>query len=161
MLRLSSTSTDCHPGYYLDRCHPAGRCCCPDRTAAVIDGEESGDCSLLFGWVGRGQSSFGELEDDVGFVESLRIGVVTGIASDDADDHLVLGHIDGDLGGIYLCCSPGKTGWFGAFPNVTMQGAEYPWSPRDSESAPLRPDIWWKNALVGIRHAQDSALFDD
>src|SRR5260370_1711238 len=57
--------------------------------AAVIDGKQSGDCILHLGRARVPERSLGELEDHIGLIERRGTGVVTGIATDDADLHLV------------------------------------------------------------------------
>src|SRR5208337_1233215 len=128
--------------------------------ATVIDGKQSGDRVFHLGGVGVGQRSFGELKNHVGLVERLRIGVVTGIAGDDADDHLVFLQTDGELGGIDLCVLLEKLGGWRLLPNFTHEVAE-DLLPNRIRGVNRSAFIFGgENILVGIRHTEDSALLD-
>src|SRR5271157_2829210 len=128
--------------------------------AAVIDGEQSGDRIFHLRGIGAGQGSFGELENDVSFEESFGVGVVAGIAGNDAHDHLILLQIHGELGGIdFVVHLEELCGLrLAHFAHERTKALGYQGIGRMHRSVFI---LGGENALVGIRHAENAAFLDD
>src|SRR5260370_15055643 len=101
-----------------------------------------------------------ELENHVGLVERSWTDVVTGIASDDADRHLILGQIAGDPGGIYLFSRlhQARRLLLAKFFHAEADSLHHHAVGRMNRSIFI---LGGNNVLVGIGNAENSALLND